>query len=131
MPKSRFEEAGISEEPAKVSAWKPCLTIFCGLPSRASFLVTVSMLPEAAWENAARKVIEKVIKEDFSTDPTVSSFHGDFGTFTCLDAKAAPGNGKEITSCLDSTLDLTSTFLGVPGLKEVYLRVLRSAHKVR
>jgi hypothetical protein len=87
----------------------------------------VSTLPEAAWENAARKVI----KEDFSTDPTVSSFNSDFGTFTCLDAEVAPGNGKEITSCLGSTLGLTSTFLGDPTLKEAYLRVLASAHKVR
>jgi hypothetical protein len=69
----------VSQEPAKVFTWKPCWTIFCGLPSRASFTIKVSGLPAAAWENATKKILE----EDFSTDTTVETFSGNSGPFTC------------------------------------------------
>jgi hypothetical protein len=117
----------VSEEPTKIAAWKPCWTIFCGLPSRASFMIELSGLPTAAWENAAKKILG----EDFSTDATLKTFYGSSGPFTCVEADAVPENRKAVTTCLNSNLGLSSTFIGDPSLRQVYLNVLKSAKSVR
>jgi hypothetical protein len=116
----------VSQEPAKVSTWKPCWTIFCGLPSRASFTIKVSGLPAAAWENATKKILE----EDFSTDTTVETLSGNSGPFTCVEADAVPEKRKVVTACLISNLGLHCTFAGDPSLREVYLDVLKSAQPI-
>jgi hypothetical protein len=117
----------VSQEPAKVSAWKPCWTIFCGIASRASFMVKLSGLPAAAWENATKKILE----EDFSTDVAVKTFYGSSGPFTCVEADVVLENRKVVTACLISNPGLNCTFVGDPSLRDVYLDVLKSAQPVR
>jgi hypothetical protein len=115
----------VSQEPKKIAAERPCWTIFCGLPSSASFVIEVSGLPDEAWERAARRVIA----QRSSGDLTVETFNGDSGPFTCV--HAVPVTEYSLTTCLDSRLGLRSTFIGTPSMRPIYLETLQSAHAMR
>ena len=116
----------VSQEAGKLSAWKPCVTVFCGVPSQASFLIKTSTLPEPEWENSSKKTIH----DQGYPEVSVTHVESRDGSFVCVEAQGLVQNSKSITSCLSPELSLTSTFLGDPALKNVHFSVLRSARRV-
>lgn len=113
-----------SQGSTRVRIWKPCGTIFCS-SSLASVVIEAKGLPEEVWERAATKVL----REDYPTHVLATAIPGDSGSVKCIELESALPDGAIVSSCIDTSLGLTATFVGRPSLKPVFYAVLVTAQR--
>jgi hypothetical protein len=117
----------VSQRPSGIAASNTCMTIFCNAPVRASFFFKVREPgnSDEAWENSAKKIIEK----DYSGDTDSFSISSGSGSWRCVELESNTPDGRAVVSCMSSDLGLDSMFLGEPSLKPVFTAILESAHR--
>jgi hypothetical protein len=116
----------VSQRPSGIAASNTCMTIFCNTPARASifFKVREPGSSDEAWENSARKIIEK----DYSGGTDSFSISSGSGLWRCGELESNTPDGRAVVSCMSSDLGLDSMFLGEPSLKPAFTAILESVH---
>ena len=115
----------VSRTPSRITAWKPCSTVFCASSSRTGFTIEATEIAgsQGIWENAA----QKILRSDYAAAP-MSKVDLVPGKLTCVEVDPTP-NDKAVSFCINSDLGFTSSFYGDRSLKPSFYGVLASARK--
>jgi hypothetical protein len=115
----------VSESPGRITAWKPCSTIFC-VSLRPTIVFETKSMSDEIWTQAALKVF----RDTYSADVTTKTLDTDSGQVKCVEGlNSTLGDGRLVASCINSNLCLAFTFTGNATTKPVFYAILAKAHR--
>jgi hypothetical protein len=115
----------VSESPRRITAWKPCSTIFC-ISLRPTIVFETKDMSDDIWTKAALKVFQ----DNYSPNVTTQTLDTDSGQVKCVEGlNSTLGDARLVASCINSNLRLAFTYTGDATTKPVFYAILTKAHR--